>query len=202
MAVRLPFRILTQDAWSGVGHVRMKMGADGGRAVREVFYRAKPMMLSRLVSWFPRHIVPCTSGRWCRGNFRRKPMAIPLVDLRLGHNLLCSIAKRGAWTGAAYQPAKRCPILETGLRVGGPGSAHAFEQTKPNLLILHNLDPETPEYVDLSALRAREHPLTQLYRAVKSGPGRHGLVRRESALLSGRKKSRWGVITRFIDHWC
>src|ERR1035437_4841478 len=85
--------MLTQDAWSGVGHVRMKMGADGGRAVREVFCRTKPMMLSRLFSWFPRHIVPCTSGRWCRGNFRKKPMAIPLVDLRLGHNRLAQSLK-------------------------------------------------------------------------------------------------------------
>src|ERR1022692_4527363 len=90
----------------------MKMGADGGRAVREVFCRTKPMMLSRLFSWFPRHIVPCTSGRWRRGIFGRsrwlfhwsivtksqidqwkKPMAIPLVDLRLGHNRLAQSLK-------------------------------------------------------------------------------------------------------------
>ena len=156
------------------------MGADGGRAVREVFCRTKPMMLSRLFSWFPRHIVPCTSGRWRRGEFSEEADGYSIGRFATWSQSPCSIAKRGAWTGAAYQPAKRCPILETGLRVGGPGSAHAFEQTKPNLLILHNLDPETPEYVDLSALRAREHPLNSI---VSRGEIRAGQTR---ASLEGR----------------
>src|ERR1022692_1719029 len=79
-------------------------GADGGRAVREVFCRTKPMMLSRLFSWFPRHIVPCTSGRWHRGNFRKKPMAIPLVDLRLGHNRRAQSPKEGLGQARPISP--------------------------------------------------------------------------------------------------
>src|ERR1035441_4594353 len=71
-------------------------GADGGRAVREVFCRTKPMMLSRLFSWFPRHIVPCTSGRWRRGIFGRSRW--------LFHWSICDLVTIDQWNSHRLLP--------------------------------------------------------------------------------------------------